>query len=282
MWCAEQRNGWSQGNGRHHESDNEDRSDYKHSNELQMALLNVYSICHKATPESNLMNKLILNYHLDILLITETWLKPEETGNTDMSNLLPQNRSFIHRPRGQGRGGGVAIVYSNKFNCYPVILECFISSFECVAAAVQLESWDQPVLIITVYRLPGHSNAEISEFNNEFKLLLTSLSEDAYSSIIVAGDFNIWDNDKNHRSVREFLGLFDEKKEKNELQQFVCVLTHQKGNILDLVISKNMEITDVEVKDDVISDHSTVYFTAWPKISKEEEKNDGKYRQNEV
>ena len=56
---------------------------------------------------------------LDVVAITETWLKAKET-STALADITPQGYSLIHKPRRGKQGGGVAIIMTNnKFDVTP-------------------------------------------------------------------------------------------------------------------------------------------------------------------
>jgi len=56
---------------------------------------------------------MISDYDLDVLCLTETWLKPNDYITSNEST--PQDHSHKHEPRLKGKEGGVAIIYS-KYN----------------------------------------------------------------------------------------------------------------------------------------------------------------------
>lgn len=97
-------------------------------------------------------------------------------------------------------------------------------------------------------------------FLNEFQSLLDEVNRN-YSSFIVTGDFNIHVNNERRSFTDEFYHVWP----LYNLTQHVEEPTHRAGNTLDLVITSNVEISDLIVQKDTNSDHSTVYFTAKPK-----------------
>ena len=74
-----------------------------------------------------------------------------------------------------------------------------------------------------------------------------------YDRIIVNGDFNIHVNKTTDARASSFLDVLDRK-------QHVTGSTHNHGNVLDLVISRGIEVTDLSVSDINMSDHYCVYF----------------------
>ncbi len=53
---------------------------------------------------------MITDHKLEVLSLTETWLKPD---NTLLNESAPQDYCYKNEPRPKGKGGGVATIYSN-------------------------------------------------------------------------------------------------------------------------------------------------------------------------
>ncbi len=78
---------------------------------VTMALINARSLANK----SFILNDLFLFHELDFLFVTETWLNVGET--TPLSELSPPGCSFFSTPRSFGRGGGLTVVFKDRFKC---------------------------------------------------------------------------------------------------------------------------------------------------------------------
>ena len=85
----------------------------KHKRCTKFAVLNARSIVRKST----LLCDIIISEKLDILAITETWLNGSDLDShclTDIRNTLP-NYNFLHLPRKDRKGGGIAVVIRDGF-----------------------------------------------------------------------------------------------------------------------------------------------------------------------
>ncbi|XP_051243966.1 uncharacterized protein LOC127356337 isoform X9 [Dicentrarchus labrax] len=222
---------------------------------IKVALLNVRSMNKKGGPEKIL--KLITKNNLDVLLTTETWLKNNNAGKV-LTKASPPNYTSHYQVRVGQRGGGVAIQFSQELQGKKNPFDS-ITTFECVVTVLHHDEWNQPVPFINVYHPPRYNRATFKTFLNEFQKVLAHLKE-KYNSIVVTGDFNIRVKKTTNSFTDEFyniLLIYD-------LKQHVRGPTHQAGNTLDLVLTRNVEISDLVVWNDRISDHYTVYFIARP------------------
>ncbi len=80
--------------------------------------------------KSTFVNDLINDHNLDLLCLTETWLKPDEY--IILNESTPQDYCYKNEPRPKGKGGGVATIYNNilsisqktgfKYNSFEVMV----------------------------------------------------------------------------------------------------------------------------------------------------------------
>lgn len=215
--------------------------------DISLGLLNAWSMNKKTSK----ILELIKRNNLDVFLITETWLRLCSAAQV-LREASPPNYTQYHQSR-DGRGGGVSGQFSPVLQAEVIHFDN-ITTFEFVITAVKHDKWDVPVLIITVYRPPKGSFAA---FLGQFQRFLDGFKN--YSSIILAGDFNIW-VDRNMSRTQTFHAVLGNYS----LEQHVKEPTHRKQHTLDLVITRNVEISRLFVRNDTISDHCTVYFHARP------------------
>jgi hypothetical protein len=80
---------------------------------LKKGLLNVRSLTSKAV----IVNELITDHNLDVIGLTETWLKPDEL--TVLNEDSPPVYTSEHISRASHKCGGVANIYDSKFQFTP-------------------------------------------------------------------------------------------------------------------------------------------------------------------
>lgn len=77
-----------------------------------------------------------------------------------------------------------------------------------------------------------------------------------FDCVVLVGDFNIHVDNLKYGNAKEFLNILNNFG----LSQHVTHSTHNKGHILDLIISKGLNISEVLVTDIALSDHYYVLF----------------------
>uniref|UniRef100_A0A8C5HYQ9 Reverse transcriptase domain-containing protein n=1 Tax=Gouania willdenowi TaxID=441366 RepID=A0A8C5HYQ9_GOUWI len=90
---------------------------------------------------------------------------------------------------------------------------------------------------------------------DEFAELLSVVCTE-YNFLIITGDLNIHVDNNMDNTAKELYGLMDTFG----LTQHVTGPTHTQGHTLDLIISKGVDISAVDVRDLALSDHFCVFF----------------------
>lgn len=206
-----------------------------------ICLLNVRSINNK----SFIIHDFIIDNNIDFFLATETWLIPGVS--CGLNEALPTNYSSFNARRLTGRGGGLAVIYKSCFKCQLLTFGDF-NSFEILSFNF---IGSLSVLFILMYRPPKSSN-----FITEFSELL-SIVIPKFDNILILGDFNIHICCPDHALSSQFLDVLNAFK----ITQSVTVPTHDKGHILDLILTIGLAPVLVNVKDIPVCDHKAVLFS---------------------
>lgn len=211
---------------------------------LKLAVLNIRSLNNK----SFLISNFISSYNLDFMFLTETWLD-SRTGNTVLIESTPPNFKFLSETRKNKKGGGVCTFFRDNIVTHRQSFGVF-SSFEYVAFKMEIK--DSPsILYVVMYKPPQNGQCFIDDFTEMLSVLCTE-----FDCIVITGDLNIHvDNvcDKNAIELSAILETFS-------LTQHVTGPTHIRGHTLDLIITKGVNLSNVNVADVAMSDHFCVFF----------------------
>ncbi len=201
------------------------------------------------------VNDMITDHKLDVLSLTETWLKLDEY--IILNESTPQVYSYKNEPRPKGNGGGVATIYSNilrisqktgfKYNSLEVMVLHITLSRE---KSINNKS---PVMFVqaTVYRPPGHHTDLIKESGDILSELLL-----AADKVLIVGDINIHvDNEKDALRLA-FIDILNSIG----VRQHVSGPTPCRNHTLDLIPSHGINVNGVDIlqQSDDISDHYLV------------------------
>ncbi len=201
------------------------------------------------------VNDMITDHKLDVLCLTETWLKPDEYNI--LKESAPQDYCYKNEPRPKGKGGGVATIYSNTLSISQKTGFKY-NSFEEMALHRTLSreksiNDKSPVMFVlaTVYRPPGHHTDFIKEFGDFISELVL-----AADKVLIVGDFNIHVDNEKDALGSAFIDILNSIG----VRQHVSGPTHCQNHILDIIRSHGIDVNGVEVlqQSDDISDHYLV------------------------
>ena len=196
---------------------------------LQLAVLNFRSIRNKTLQ----IKDYIVDNDIDIMALTETWLKDHDNCEFVMCDICPSGYVFSYVPRETGSGGGVGIVFKHSLKVKKLKTKPSFKSFELMQLLLHNNSVTTRIVII--YRpLPSSANGfTVDLFLDEFATLLELLASSS-GKLLIMGDLNIHVNDATDTTALKFLDLLD----LFNLMQHISMPTHKNSNTLDLIITR--------------------------------------------
>ena len=196
---------------------------------IKLSTFNAQSIKNKDTPVRTLLEE----EHIDIGIITETWLKEsDEEEWICTSELNNDGWRFYSVPRKERSGGGVALV--SKLNKIKQLESGARNTFEY--GIWQVTSRNISLSIVGVYRPPysEKNKFSINDFLDEYTDFLTRKMA-TLKNLLICGDFNIhFEDTENNESV-----AYREINEALGLTQCNNLATHRLGHNIDHVFVEN-------------------------------------------
>ena len=221
---------------------------------LSLGLFNARSVRNKT---SSIADN-ILDQSLDILVLTETWLRQDD--DLVCGELTPPGYVLHHRPRVHGNEGygGVGILIKENIKVEKLNADKNLLSVEVLQCRMKMNN--DILHAVIVYRPPPSSSNRLTWklFLEEFSNLLSNLTC-LSGKLILLGDINIHLNDMNDPRTREFCDMLAV----NNLTQLIQRETHTHGNTLDVVcVRQSEDLVDLSSLDvfppGIWSDHSWI------------------------
>ena len=237
--------------------------------QCKIAMVNAQSIRNKDI----LLTQEIATNNIDIMLITETWLKdtPQDTAWLHQPDLLQAGYAISTHNR-PTRGGGLALFYKQDMKIKKTKAQ-HLCTMEYAIWHVSLKN--KSLNILGIYHPPPKQHLTNATFLDELTELLTTRLPNLENPIIL-GDLNMHIEDTNNYNSKILINTM----EALGLKQHITAPTHYKGNILDLMF---MEITSqIKVSQPImlnfISDHRLIAATISvekdiPKITRKKVRN---------
>lgn len=223
-------------------------------NKLSLCLFNSQSVCKDGKADT--IADFVIENNLDIMFITETWLR--QLGDEPITaSLTPRGYRLASYPR-PSRGGGIAVLYKDSLHSrlsFSQSLPFSHPSFEFVEICLKLSG--QSVTFSCLYRPPPSTENKLttSMFFSDFDQLL-----DHYSllpgKLVILGDMNVHFDDPDRPDTKRICNTLSN----HNLTQYITQPTHRHGHTLDWIISRQSDnfvlATDVSLA--LPSDHSAI------------------------
>ena len=223
------------------------RNDISKQN-IKLCLWNAQSLKNKL----NLVQDYRNEHSLDIMLLTECWLKDDDTAAIGQLENNGEYK-FITKPRNNRIGGGIGCLFKPNINIKKLVTSQ-TKTFEHLA--LELDTYGRRVTMLIIYRPePTAANKySLSDFFSEFTELI-SAHHCKDHELLIAGDFNFHINKQNHPYAKKLQDIF----EMFGLTQHISGPTHAAGNTLDLVVTRaNSNLLTLCAIDELLSDHHAI------------------------
>ena len=119
------------------------------------------SLCHlnarSINNKSIVVKDFVVDNKVDIMVITETWLRSGPESDYVVRDICPDGYLFTHRPRNSGTGGGVCVLYTSSLRLEKSEPKSF-RSFESMEMVFRSNSTTSSRMIV-VYRPPSSSSS---------------------------------------------------------------------------------------------------------------------------
>lgn len=217
---------------------------------LLLCSANVRSVKSKT---SDLLD-FIYSSDADLFAITETWLSDDDTA-AKLEFIPSETHAFVNQNRADRKGGGTGLLFKKNIEVKKIDAG-EKTSFEFSEWCVCYNSFK--VRLSIIYRPPYSSvhPVTVNTFLQDFSVYLESVILTS-EPLIILGDFNIHVCPATTPEAVEFLDLLTSMG----LKQHVTQPTHEAGNTLDLVITREHD-TVIRGSPKIgryLSDHATVF-----------------------
>ena len=147
---------------------------------VQFCVLNVRSIKNKTMAVTDF----VVDQDIDILALTETWLRPGNVDDVEIRTLCPTGYRFLRVPRGHSRGGGVGLLFKDTLQINNHITDTF-KTFELMDIHFRSLHF---IRVLLIYRPPDNTSGML--FLEEFSALLEQIMAESAGHLLISGDFN--------------------------------------------------------------------------------------------
>ena len=203
----------------------------------------------------------IQDNNIDIMLLTETWLRPAGD-EAKIADLAPPGYSVLSFPRSAGgscaKGGGIAFVIRDSLKPHVATTSSFPVQHPCFETTQLTLTYNKQLInLFCIFRPPPSKKNKFSDsmFFDQFSDFLEH-SDSLPGKTLFMGDFNFhFENveNKNSRKLHDIVDVFN-------LTQSVSEPTHNQGHLLDLVFSKQSDniLISTKLHHGLTSDHTAI------------------------
>ena len=196
------------------------QSSENNSSLIRCALVNCRSLVYKISE----IKYEIAQSHLDLLALTETWIRDDDT--LTETQICPPGYKAVSIPQLGWTGGGIALIHRDNLQVKRDTTYSF-QAMECTSLNLLLHS--KPLHLTIIYRPLG---SNINTFASELMDVIETNINNKGIPIII-GDLNIHMNNPDSADTNTFLDSLDSLDLTNRIQ----FPTHKSQNTIDLVIS---------------------------------------------
>ena len=156
--------------------------------------------CRSAVNKTSEIKLEIVQSHLDLLALTETWIRDDDT--LTETQICPPGYKAVSIPHPGRTGGGIALIYHDSLQVKRDTSYSF-QTMEFTNFNLSLQG--KPLHIAIIYRPPG---SNINTFASELKDFIEANINNKGIPIII-GDFNIHMNNSKGAHTNTFLDILD-------------------------------------------------------------------------
>lgn len=214
--------------------------------------------CCSLFPKIDYLRHLMYDNPLDVLCMSETWLKadiPDSMVNLIGYNLIRHDRDVVAAGRNK-TGGGVGMYLKKSINFRLHEDACYSTSdIEALTVTLLMEQC-RNFFIIVCYRPPG---GIIDNFIESLISILNNYYAVGHKlDILIAGDIDIdlMVSSGQSRSIDEFMKMFDLTQHITEPTR----ITSRTASLIDHLYTNAIYIAAAGVLDIGLSDHHLVYL----------------------
>ena len=198
----------------------------------------------------------ILDNQLDMMAISETWLKSSRDSNV-IKDIVPNGYCIKHTPRPIGKGGDVAIIHKSEIVLYKQDTDAF-RSFEHIEC--RLKTPMSSMRIVVFYRPPSSAKNGLttSVFFDEWDRFIDQHTIKP-GPLIIMGDLNIHIDNTTNADARRLINAVSA----TGMVLHVREPTHRKGHTLDVLMTRSTDehlVRNVTITDMGLSDQFAVNF----------------------